>query len=883
MKNILILSLVMLISILVTSDNIPQIYIHGTKSEAVPLLRFFDLTKLKIVLAGGWTTWYPMDPIDSSLLFPTAMTRIVEEGYDGYRYGKTIDGEDAVMCDKNTELMITNYPKSVYNFSYYRQDGGPGIIGSNGRLECMVQKNVKIYVCSDTSAQEIFPEYYMANKGTPNDIYTESINGYDYTVTEIKLFDFTNNSDVECWSENLAVFIDKVLAATGADKVDLICHSMGGVVARAAIKYYGCENKVRKLLTIGTPNHPFGTRFGELLYSLNPTNPEWMKHGEHWEMDVEECGRILFKNIETEETGLYLDLMGYDINIERVATIVGNIGVDLISDDNDGCTGVEQSILDCAEFNAVIDATHSSSEENLEHCECTSTYVTSFIKSWMIDGDSFVFDGEITDYGFGIVGNINNPTSKSIRLIVDGTDEFGNDLKSYEGILCGVVTSIYEHQNITDDVGPTMGIDFTNITNNNRKPGILRGSPIYLKECPWSSNAIFTKYHPKASFYDMNGLIEIPEIEHDYSFNWGDAIAPYVDLLPGVADFALATALSTYTINWISNDISVRNRLWYIRAGSIEMIDSMIPGSAMSKSFRIPPLRSSKTIPSHPSTYNLMQFNVRFELDDNGYFCQDSKWLTVSTPDWNPDNLSLVYQDEDSIKLAWTDTFNLVNRIIRSNDDMQRDVCSLNTYTDTNFIRGMNNNYEVHSRWVYPNGDILISENDNNTHRETVFGIPCNAPKAYPIACIWQPNNKALIKWVDNSNHEDGYRIKIKENDTLKGTKDTIINLAEDPDTLEWIHQTTRTGQMKYIVYSMNKGAFSKDSVEYINYRGYGTPFVSLDSIDLSKGTVRITGDTIITGTRRRLNGDILSVESYKEGVENKILKSEFVKDSNAQ
>jgi len=48
------------------------------------------------------------------------------------------------MCDKNTELMITNYPKSVYNFSYYRQDGGPGIIGSNGRLECIVQKNIQI-------------------------------------------------------------------------------------------------------------------------------------------------------------------------------------------------------------------------------------------------------------------------------------------------------------------------------------------------------------------------------------------------------------------------------------------------------------------------------------------------------------------------------------------------------------------------------------------------------------------------------------------------------------------------------------------------------------------------------------------------------------------
>ncbi|HAF07220.1 TPA: hypothetical protein DCG82_02305, partial [candidate division WOR-3] len=159
----------------------------------------------------------------------------------------------------------------------------------------------------------------------------------------------------------------------------------------------------------------------------------------------------------------------------------------------------------------------------------------------------------------------------------------------------------------------------------------------------------------------------------------------------------------------------------------------------------------------------------------------------------------------------------------------------------------------------------------------------CNAPKAYPIVCIWQPNDKALIKWLDNSNYEEGYRIKIKENNILIGSKDTIINLAEDPDTLEWTHQTTRTGQMKYIVYSMNSGAFSKDSVEYINYRGYGTPLISKDSIKLSKGTVRIKGDTILTGTRRRLNGEIISIEAYKEGFENKILKSEFIIDSNAQ
>ncbi len=140
MKNIFIMIIVLLTSMLIYSDNIAQIYVHGTKSEAVPLQKNYDKP-----YTGGWTTWYPLDK-DSNLDFPTAMTQIVEGGYDGYKYGKTVDGEYAVMCDKNTELMITNYPKSVYNFSYYRQDGEKGVIGSgsNGRLKCMVQKNVRI-------------------------------------------------------------------------------------------------------------------------------------------------------------------------------------------------------------------------------------------------------------------------------------------------------------------------------------------------------------------------------------------------------------------------------------------------------------------------------------------------------------------------------------------------------------------------------------------------------------------------------------------------------------------------------------------------------------------------------------------------------------------
>lgn len=67
----------------------------------------------------------------------------------------------------------------------------------------------------------------------------------------------------------LAVFVDAVLAATGAPQVDMIGHSQGGVVARQYLKFNGGAdasapelNKVDNLITLGATNH--GTNFNGL-------------------------------------------------------------------------------------------------------------------------------------------------------------------------------------------------------------------------------------------------------------------------------------------------------------------------------------------------------------------------------------------------------------------------------------------------------------------------------------------------------------------------------------------------------------------------------------------------------------------------------------------
>lgn len=55
-------------------------------------------------------------------------------------------------------------------------------------------------------------------------------------------------------ARRLGAYVDEVRAATGADTVDLIGHSMGGVVARYYVTLGGGDGKVANLITLGSPH-----------------------------------------------------------------------------------------------------------------------------------------------------------------------------------------------------------------------------------------------------------------------------------------------------------------------------------------------------------------------------------------------------------------------------------------------------------------------------------------------------------------------------------------------------------------------------------------------------------------------------------------------------
>jgi triacylglycerol esterase/lipase EstA (alpha/beta hydrolase family) len=84
-------------------------------------------------------------------------------------------------------------------------------------------------------------------------------------------------ASIDRFAAQLARKIERVCAATGATAVTLVCHSMGGLVARTCLRDYGSA-RIAGIVTIGTPHHGSVLAwmyFGRCLAQMRPGN-RWL-------------------------------------------------------------------------------------------------------------------------------------------------------------------------------------------------------------------------------------------------------------------------------------------------------------------------------------------------------------------------------------------------------------------------------------------------------------------------------------------------------------------------------------------------------------------------------------------------------------------------------
>src|SRR3954451_1375091 len=86
-----------------------------------------------------------------------------------------------------------------------------------------------------------------------------------WTAAELNNWSYNFSQSNATTASQIATKVNQILAATGAAKVDLISHSMGGLSTRYYVKNLGGGAKVDDWVSLGGPNH--GTNTANYCFS----------------------------------------------------------------------------------------------------------------------------------------------------------------------------------------------------------------------------------------------------------------------------------------------------------------------------------------------------------------------------------------------------------------------------------------------------------------------------------------------------------------------------------------------------------------------------------------------------------------------------------------
>ena len=131
-------------------------------------------------------------------------------------------------------------------------------------------------------------------------------------------------ADIRELANQLAEKVDAIFGATGVTQINLIGHSMGGLIARYYVEQLGGASKVNVCVTLGTPHH--GTALSRLAWG---TNGKQMRPGSAFLADLNR-----FEHISKETRFVSIWSTFDNMSAPRTTSILGgdatNVSVDYL-------------------------------------------------------------------------------------------------------------------------------------------------------------------------------------------------------------------------------------------------------------------------------------------------------------------------------------------------------------------------------------------------------------------------------------------------------------------------------------------------------------------------------------------------------------------------
>src|SRR3954447_6893898 len=130
------------------------------------------------------------------------------------------------------------------------------------RLALTVVVSMSLAAPAVASAHDpiLFVHGWNSNSSTWNTMVSR-FTADGWTASELNNWSYNTSQSNATTAQQIATKVTQILAATGAAKVDLISHSMGGLSTRYYVKNLGGGSKVDDFVSLGGPNHGTNTAY----------------------------------------------------------------------------------------------------------------------------------------------------------------------------------------------------------------------------------------------------------------------------------------------------------------------------------------------------------------------------------------------------------------------------------------------------------------------------------------------------------------------------------------------------------------------------------------------------------------------------------------------